>query len=29
MPHLNKAENLEIIQNFIIADLIAKELGSS
>ena len=29
MPHLNKAGNQEIIQNFINADLIAKELRSS
>ena len=29
MPHLNKAGNHEIIQKFIYADLIAKELRSS
>ena len=29
MPHLNKAGKMEIIQNFINADLIAKELTPS
>ena len=29
MPHLNKAGKMEIIQNCINADLIAKELRSS
>ena len=29
MPHSNKTGNHEIIQNFINADLIAKELRSS
>ena len=29
MPHLNKAMNQEIIQNFINADLIARELTPS
>ena len=29
MPHLNKVGNLEIIQNSINADLIAKELAPS
>ena len=29
MPHLNKAGNLEIIQNFFNADLIARELTPS